>query len=217
MIRIAILASTATLRIGLRSILTGSAFHTDSKDDFEVVFDSGSLVEFLQLNPQADVLLLDGELIDPALLTAVASSQEGHLGILVLSSDRSPVQVLSRLPLRGWGLLTLDASAEELQAAVRSVAEGLLVGSPGLLTPLYSTNISSFLTEEDQPLDLLTGRELQILQLLALGLANKQIAKQLAISEHTVKFHISSVYTKLGVASRTEAVRSGLQRGLITL
>jgi DNA-binding NarL/FixJ family response regulator len=63
----------------------------------------------------------------------------------------------------------------------------------------------------------LTERESQILQWVARGLANKQIAAALSISEHTVKFHVSSIYAKLGVASRTEAVRSGVQRGLITL
>jgi two-component system, NarL family, response regulator YdfI len=56
-----------------------------------------------------------------------------------------------------------------------------------------------------------------VLQLLALGLSNKQIAARLSISEHTVKFHTSSIYTKLGVAGRTEAVRAGVQRGLISL
>jgi DNA-binding NarL/FixJ family response regulator len=56
-----------------------------------------------------------------------------------------------------------------------------------------------------------------VLQLLAQGMANKQIAMKLAISEHTVKFHVSSIYTKLGAANRTEAVRLGVRRGLILL
>jgi len=55
------------------------------------------------------------------------------------------------------------------------------------------------------------------LQLLARGLSNKQIALQLGISEHTVKFHVSSIYTRLGVSSRTEAVRLGVQQGLVVL
>ncbi len=60
----------------------------------------------------------------------------------------------------------------------------------------------------------LTARELQVLQLLARGLANKQIALQLGISEHTVKFHVSSIYARLGVSSRTEAVRLGVTAGI---
>jgi NarL family two-component system response regulator YdfI len=63
----------------------------------------------------------------------------------------------------------------------------------------------------------LTPREAEILELLAQGLANKQIALYLQISEHTVKFHISSIFTKLGATNRMEAVRMGLQLGLITL
>jgi DNA-binding NarL/FixJ family response regulator len=63
----------------------------------------------------------------------------------------------------------------------------------------------------------LTERESQVLQLLAHGLANKQIALALSISEHTVKFHVSSIYTKLRASNRTEAVRAGVQRGLVVL
>jgi DNA-binding NarL/FixJ family response regulator len=63
----------------------------------------------------------------------------------------------------------------------------------------------------------LTERELEVLGLLARGLANKQIALELAISEHTVKFHVSSIYTKLNVTNRTEAVRAGLRGGWIAL
>ncbi len=217
MIRVAILASTSTLRYGLRSILTSASVLSDSHSESEVAFESGSIIEFLQANPQVDVLLLDSELIDQPSLARIAASQEGQLGIIVLTGDPAPARILKQLPLRGWGLIPMDVSVDELQAAVQAVAEGLLVGAPELLAPLLSDSLISVSTEMGQPHETLTSRELQILQLLALGLANKQIAQKLAISEHTVKFHISSIYTKLGVASRTEAVRSGMQRGLITL
>jgi DNA-binding NarL/FixJ family response regulator len=71
--------------------------------------------------------------------------------------------------------------------------------------------------KDDPEVEPLTEREIQVLQLLARGLANKQIAVSLEISEHTVKFHVSSIYAKLGVTNRTEAVRSGIQHGLIVL
>jgi DNA-binding NarL/FixJ family response regulator len=70
---------------------------------------------------------------------------------------------------------------------------------------------------DTQLIDPLTDREMEVLQLIAQGLANKQIAANLSISEHTVKFHVSSIYTKLGVGNRTEAVRMGVRRGLILL
>jgi DNA-binding NarL/FixJ family response regulator len=63
----------------------------------------------------------------------------------------------------------------------------------------------------------LTGREVEILQLLALGLTNKQIAVRLGISMHTVKFHVSSIFGKMGTTNRTETVQLGLKRGLILL
>jgi DNA-binding NarL/FixJ family response regulator len=73
------------------------------------------------------------------------------------------------------------------------------------------------LSDAEPLIEPLTGREVEVLQLISRGLANKQIALELTISEHTVKFHLSSLYAKLGVSSRTEAVRAGMQRGLITL
>ncbi len=73
------------------------------------------------------------------------------------------------------------------------------------------------LDEAEQVVDPLTERERQVLQLTAQGLANKQIASSLEISENTVKFHLSSLYAKLGVTSRTEAVRAGARRGWVVL
>jgi DNA-binding NarL/FixJ family response regulator len=116
-----------------------------------------------------------------------------------------------------WGILPLEASAEELLAAVRALHEGLLVGSPALVEPLI-TRLSGREHEELEPLpEPLTGRETEVLQLLAQGLGNKGIAAALSISEHTVKFHVSAIYAKLGAASRTEAVRMGVRQGLIVL
>jgi DNA-binding CsgD family transcriptional regulator len=73
------------------------------------------------------------------------------------------------------------------------------------------------LGEDDSLVESITAREKEVLQLMAEGLANKQIALSLGISEHTVKFHLSSLYAKLNVANRTEAVRAGLGLGLISL
>jgi DNA-binding NarL/FixJ family response regulator len=71
--------------------------------------------------------------------------------------------------------------------------------------------------EEFGPIDALTTREREVLELVAQGLPNKAIASRLGISDHTVKFHLSSIFSKLGASSRTEAVRRGVRAGLITL
>ena len=93
-------------------------------------------------------------------------------------------------------------------AAIHALSQGLIVGTPTLL-----------FESENGPLERgpLTERETEVIGLLAKGLANKQIAVALGISEHTVKFHVSSIYTKLNVSNRTEAVREGLRGGWIAL
>jgi DNA-binding NarL/FixJ family response regulator len=150
-------------------------------------------------------------------LTRLLPPTEAHVALLLLSDDPETVRVARGLPVRAWGLLPLDGTAEELAAATRALHEGLVVGAPALLESLLSR--PELLAENEfEPLDEpLTARETEVLQLLAQGLANKQIAAALQISEHTVKFHISSIYGKLGVTNRTEAVSLGARRGLVAL
>lgn len=108
-------------------------------------------------------------------------------------------------PLAGaQALLPETASDEQILAAIHAVAAGLAVR-------LAATDELSPLAES------LTPRELQVLRLAAAGLANKQIAARLGVSEHTVKFHLASLMGKLGAGSRTEAVTAGIRQGLILL
>lgn len=127
--------------------------------------------------------------------------------ILLLRNERLNIQGLLRAS-HPWGVLPLEASGQEILAAVHALAAGLIVGFRPLLTA------DNELTTAKGPL---TEREVEILGLLARGLANKQIALELGISEHTVKFHVSSIYTKLNAASRTQAVREGLRNGWIAV
>jgi len=126
--------------------------------------------------------------------------------ILFLSDDQLNVEEMRR-SYRVWGVLPMEASAEELISAIHALSQGLIVGTPTLL----------FESNEPAERGPLTERESEVLGLLAKGLANKQIALSLGISEHTVKFHVSSIYTKLDVTNRTEAVREGLRGGWIAL
>jgi DNA-binding NarL/FixJ family response regulator len=114
------------------------------------------------------------------------------------------------------GFLLADANGDEIAAAVGAVTQGLSVLEPPLGRTLaaaapFSAAVDSQLEED------LTAREHEVLALLALGLPNKTIASRLLISEHTVKFHVGSIMTKLGAASRTEAVTTAARRGLLTL
>jgi len=115
------------------------------------------------------------------------------------------------------GVLPVWASAKEIQIAIEGAANGLLVLHPDVAEQVEKSSetpprgSSTLLGQQ------LSARENEILNLLAAGLGNKEIARRLKISDHTVKFHITSIFNKLSVSSRTEAVAVGIRRGLIAL
>jgi DNA-binding NarL/FixJ family response regulator len=200
LIRVGIVAAARTMRIGLREVLNGLP-------DVSVVAEAARPADWPL--DEVDVLVLAA----PADLNTLEKSP----AVLLLTDDAADAQDLLDLELSAWGVLPADAGEEELSAALRALAEGLWVGAPALVRDLLTRRPRQELDEADFPSQPLTGRETEVLQLTAQGLANKQIAAQLGISEHTVKFHLSALYAKLGVTSRTEAVRAGARRGLVTL
>ena len=111
------------------------------------------------------------------------------------------------------GLLLRTTNNEALVAAISGVGQGLVVLAPTLASVATVTRAA----EETARVEHLTPRELEVLRTLADGLANKEIARRLAISEHTVKFHINALLGKLGAQSRTEAVVRATRAGLILL
>jgi DNA-binding NarL/FixJ family response regulator len=169
----------------------------------------------LSADPEIAILNGDNEAADVHILTAAAyarvvdlpSGEDRLQAVLVLGADGLDPQRMWRLSTP-WGMLPIDVASEELCAAVHAVAAGLVVGTPRLLANYGDVG------HERGPL---TEREVQILGLLSIGLANKQVAAELGISEHTVKFHVSSIYTRLNVGNRAEAVREGLRHGWIAL
>jgi len=115
------------------------------------------------------------------------------------------------------GLLPVWASAREIQTAVEAAATGLLVLHPEVAERAAMTAAGPSRAASGLIGLQLSPREREILNLLAAGLGNKQIAWQLKISEHTVKFHVTSIFNKLNVSSRAQAVAVGVRRGLIIL
>jgi NarL family two-component system response regulator YdfI len=219
--RLGIVASAIALRAGLRLILDVPTAAGVSRELPEVVFEASSLNEFASLAPPVDVLVISAEAISGADLGQALPEEPGRLAVLLISDQPGAARQLLGLPLHAWGILPVESTAEEIQAAVQAVSEGLIVAAPPLLEPLLAQlpvgAASANGTDAEPELASLTERENQVLQLLARGLPNKQIAMQLGISEHTVKFHISSIYSKLQATNRTEAVRSGVLHGLISL
>jgi len=205
------------VRAGLRAMLHPAPLEGASK--LEIIAETASLEEFEPLILQVDVLVITEDAADgPILKRSLANANsQNQVAVLLLTDDPQAAKGLSDLPLRAWGLLSIDASVEELLASVSALHEGLLVGAPALLEPTLSHLLVSKVGDPEALIEPLTERESQVLQLLARGLANKQIAVTLGISEHTAKFHISSIYAKLGVTNRTAAVRVGIQQGMISL
>jgi len=215
--KIALVAPIPAIRAGLHSLLGLAEYPGEAENRLEITYEAGSLLDFLEDNPPVDLLIVVEEALANPELREIASAYEGRLAVLFLGEDPGAAPRLSRLPLRAWGVLPLDASGDELFAAALALQEGLLVGAPALLRAHIARPLVSADLERDDPIEALTEREAEVLQQLARGLANKQIALGLGISEHTVKFHLSSIYAKLGVANRAEAVRAGIQRGLVSL
>lgn len=202
MTHVLIVASTLTMRAGLRALLASS--------DFSIMGDAATLHDSSVDLSRIDVILVAEETLlrDASRVLPI----DGACAIALLSDDLRSVATVRALPVRGWGIVGLDTTAAELDAVVRAVANGLVV-----LPPQMAHQLLGLRTEVEEQPEPLTARERGVLDLLSQGLPNKLIAQRLQISEHTVKFHISSIYTKLGVSNRTEAISRGARRGLITL
>jgi DNA-binding NarL/FixJ family response regulator len=190
------------LRIGLRELL-------GRQSDIKVV---GETFDLESVNETETEVVVFASVSSARLL-----ENKSAYAILFLTDDVESLRGLFNPNLRVWGVLSTDATEDELVVAVRAVGDGLWVGAPSLVGDLIRLSGRRELTSEDSLVEPLTARELEVIQLMAQGLANKQIALALGISEHTVKFHLSSLYVKLGISSRTEAVKRGIELGLISL
>jgi len=204
-IRVAILAPTLAERVGLRTLLGADS-------SIQIVAEAADLSDLEATNWELDLIIILGQ--DSIERLASFLNSEMQFGILWITDDHQAAQAIRELPLSAWGLLSCEASSQELITATQAIHQGLLIAPPMMLDSLW---VEKQPREAEELIEQLTPRESEILELLSQGLANKQIALELEISEHTVKFHVSSIYTKLGVTNRMEAVRMGLQFGLITL
>lgn len=208
MTRVLVAAPTPMLRAGLHTLLATS--------ELQVVGEASTPEQLANALSGVDVVVVSGALWEAAARLLGASAGPGP-ALIVLSDDERLVGTLRGLPLRSWGLVPPDASAAELQAAVTAAALGLIVLAQPLGDRLLAGRVAVTALPADESDEPLTSREHEVLDLLGQGLSNKQIARRLAISEHTVKFHVSALYAKLGATSRTDAVSRGARRGLITL
>lgn len=160
--------------------------------------------------PEVVVALLP----DTSLRAPVLQRLPADTPVLWLHVPAEGVMVIDAVSDRPAGHLPVGASDTQLAAAVNALAHGLYVSLPEAAHPRYP-DVSAVPVEElAEPL---TARELEVLELMAKGLANREIADALGISSHTAKFHVAQILDKTGSATRTEAVRQGLRLGLIGL
>ena len=212
--RVLVVAEQPFARLGLRTLLGERA-------DVTVVGESSSIEEafplLAELSPDVIVAAASTESID-GVSAALDPVRAEMVPVVLLGADFTPAEVAPLLRGAARGILSDDATAEEIVAALQAVTQGMLVMEPRILHMLGSAlpgaAIKSADAAGDEPL---TERELEVLSLVALGLPNKTIASRLRISEHTVKFHVGSILAKLDASSRTEAVTRAARKGLLTL
>jgi len=213
MIDVVIAARSPAVRRGLRALLeagspSAAAALVSESDGIRVVGEDASPSDGRASDrPRPDVLIV----ADPEWLP---ENVDAATAVVVVADDQKLRGRLAGRSAAGWAIVPPGVSAELLRAAVTATAQGMIV------VPLGGTdNRDEEAVDEDDGIfeEVLTSRELEVLELVASGLTNREIAGRLDISEHTVKFHISTIYGKLGASTRTEAVRRAVRRGLVTL
>jgi DNA-binding NarL/FixJ family response regulator len=211
-IRVFIVAASPLARAGLENLLAARRVQVVGS-----VASIDTLADLLS-DTAPDVVLVDlsTEPFEPALESIVASELAADVGIVMLGDGISPVASAEALRAGIRAALPGDISPEQLVAALEAAANGLVVLHPSQAEQALPASTAPA-RALDELSESLTRREVEVLQMLAAGLSNKEIAGRLNISDHTVKFHVASILGKLGAASRTEAVSLGIRRGLVLL
>ncbi len=194
-IRIIVVAASPVIRIGLSAML-------EDNPKFIVVKSVSDIDEIEE--QQADVILLDWNQNDYESI-----KQQLISATIILVDEFTDFNLATILAAGVKGILPQTSMESEIIAAVEAVVSGLIVLHPQVI------NNQQLLKETN--LQILTPREIEVLQMLTNGMSNKLVAQNLHISEHTVKFHVSSIFQKLDVSTRTEAVAVGVRLGLIML
>jgi DNA-binding NarL/FixJ family response regulator len=210
-ISILIVDHQAVSRAGLRRLL-------ESYPDLEVVGEAADSVqavsETAELLPQ--IIVLDAQLPENQSLDTLRQVRQlnGDIHVLLLANQEDETLLYEALRAGAGGYILKDIAPDELAQTVRGVARGDVLIQPQMAARLLARSSGSgrgagMLQES------LTAREREVLQLLARGLRNKEIAARLIVSERTVNFHLANIYAKLHVSGRTEALSKALEQGLL--
>lgn len=216
-IKILIVDDHPVVRDGLTAVL-------ETQPDFEVVGEAGdgqeAVTQVERLRPDVVLLDLDMPVLDGLGALQQIMKQQPGTKVIIFTVFDTDERILTAVQSGAQGyLLKGDAPRNEIFRAVRTVYEG-----GALLQPVVAGKLLRQVQTQTAPngpdlagMEDLTEREQDVLELIGQGMANKEIAQKLVISERTVKFHVSAILAKLGAGNRTEATRIAAQRGLIKL
>ncbi|MGU7774476.1 LuxR C-terminal-related transcriptional regulator [Burkholderia sp. MR1-5-21] len=211
-VRVAVVAASPQARASLQALVDAAPAldFAGSAADTAAICDrfAGELpdVVLVELEPQG------GDLPAPGADRSLATP-----ALVLLTDDADSDWIHEALAGGATALLPRGATPGEIIAAIEAVAAGLCVLSAEILARLLAERTAPRPPASAALVEMLTPRELEVLTMLAEGLGNKEIAHQLDISDNTVKFHLSSIFGKLGASSRTEAVMQGMRHGLIMM
>jgi len=203
------------LRTGFRMVL-------GAEEDFDIVGEAGDGVEAVDLSRRLlpDVVLMDIRMprMDGVAATRAIVEARLPVHVLILTTFDLDEYVVGALRAGAGGFLAKDVPAEDLVAAIRTVAAGEAVVAPRILKRLldrFATTLPDPAASPPRVLDVLTEREREVLVQVARGLSNAEIAKELSVSETTIKTHVGHVLTKLGLRDRVQAVVLAYETGLV--
>jgi NarL family two-component system response regulator LiaR len=205
-IRVMLVDDHAVVRSGLSAFLM--VF-----DDLKLVGEASNGAEAVQLcqELQPDVVLMDMIMpeMDGATATRLIRQSNPQVQVIVLTSFKEDELIHGALEAGAIGYLLKNVSADELVRAIRAAKTGRPTLSPEATQALIHPSSDSALGRD------LTSREREVLELMAKGLNNSQIAERLIVSRSTIRFHVSNVLSKLNASSRTEAVAVAIQNNLV--
>lgn len=204
-IRVVLVDDHPVVRAGVRALV-------DAQDDLDVVGEAADSAQAVAVvgETRPDVVLMDLSLGDGpggADTTRLVRELPSPPHVLVLTTYDTEADVLEAVDAGAAGYLLKDAPPDELFRAIRGTARGETVLAPSVATRLLQRAAS--------PVPKVSPREVEILRLLARGLGNKEMARELLVSEATVKSHLSHIYTKLGVDTRAGAVATAIERRIL--
>ena len=192
----------------------------DGEEDIEVVAEAGDGEEAVKLASELKPSVAVMDIVMPKLNGIEATRRIKEIApdtaILILTAYDDDEYVLGLLDAGAAGYLLKSARGRDLVGAIRAIRAGESVLHPKIIAKLLKRATVSP-ADEHKASNLLSERESEVLKLVTTGMSNKEIAEKLFLSQRTVKAHLTSVFNKLNVASRSEAIVKGLQWGLVTL